>query len=138
MRTLMRSDDFSNGMPANPAGCRENENRDGQRCERFRFAVAIRMVGIRRPRSDAKPRPHQNRRKDIQERFSPISNECVRVPEVTARELRDRQYRIQPDSTEHQLRAFSSASLRGRMMVRQLGRHRAKSDSAFARSPARN
>ena len=60
------------------------------------------------------------------------------MAEITAGEFQYREKGIQPDSTEDQLRALLRASLRGGMMLRQLGGHRGENGFGFVPSPARN
>jgi mitochondrial enoyl-[acyl-carrier protein] reductase / trans-2-enoyl-CoA reductase len=82
-----------------------NRERDDGGCYGLGLAVAVRVLVIRRFRGDAKSKPHNQRSKNIEQRFDAIRDEGVGVAKDPTENLDHRESRVCQHAGEREARA---------------------------------
>jgi hypothetical protein len=105
-RRVVRSDNLADRLDRDRDGRAEQHEGDHRCRQRFRLAVAKRVVGIGVPRRDPQSAPDDRRRENVGGRFDAVGDQRVRVSQHPGEDLDDRQAGV---DQEAELRAADAA-----------------------------
>ena len=114
---MMRQKNFADACKRQSSSSREDAKSNDDSGERFRFAVAIRMSGIRWTRGKSQPAPYHDRARGIERGFDAIGDKRVSISKNAGRNFDKRECNIDGKPDEREPRAGLQIA-RGNVTVR--------------------
>ena len=121
---MMRQKNFANARNCQNNSGRENAKGNNHGGERFRFAMAIRMGGIRWTRGKSQPAPNDDRTRGVERGFDTISDERVGISKNAGRDFDECKRHIDREPDQSQSGAglqIARGSVTGRMSIHAEG-----------------